>query len=47
MTQGLAIFVLDTDRPHTRFSAAGSDDLTTRSDARRLKSAKARNRVGR
>jgi hypothetical protein len=27
-----------------RFSAAGSADLTTRSDDRRLKSAKARNR---
>jgi hypothetical protein len=30
-----------------RFSAAGNDDLTARSDDRRLKSAKARNRVGR
>jgi hypothetical protein len=30
-----------------RFSAAGNDDLTTRSGDRRLKSAKARNRVGR
>jgi hypothetical protein len=30
-----------------RFSAAGSDDLTMRSVDRRLKSAKARNRVGR
>ena len=30
-----------------RFSAAGSIDLTTRSGGRRLKSAKARNRVGR
>jgi len=30
-----------------RFSAAGSDHLTTRSDDRRLKSAKARNRVER
>jgi hypothetical protein len=27
-----------------RFSAAGEDDLTTRSGGRRLKSAKARNR---
>ena len=30
-----------------RFSAAGNDDLTKRSGDRRLKSAKARNRVGR
>src|SRR3974377_1964648 len=30
-----------------RFSAAGNDDLTTRSGGRRLESAKARNRVGR
>ena len=30
-----------------RFSAAGNDDLTTRSGDRRPKSAKARNRVGR
>jgi hypothetical protein len=30
-----------------RFSAAGNDDLTTRSRGRRPKSAKARNRVGR
>jgi len=29
-----------------RFSAAGNDDLTTRSGGRRLKSAKARNRGG-
>jgi hypothetical protein len=31
--------------PVCRFSAAGNDDLTSRSDDRRLKSAKARNRV--
>ena len=30
-----------------RFSDAGDSDLTTRSDGRRPKSAKARNRVGR
>jgi hypothetical protein len=44
MTQMRDDFLVDTDRPHTRFSTAGNDDLTARSGGRRLKSAKARNR---
>jgi hypothetical protein len=47
MTQMHGNFVLDIDKPHTRFSAAANDGLTARSGDRRLKSAKARNRGGR
>ena len=44
MTHVRDVFLVDTDRPHTRFSAAGNDGLTTRYGDRRLKSAKARSR---
>jgi hypothetical protein len=44
MTQMRDDFLVDTDRPHTRFSTAGNYTFSTRSDARRSKSAKARNR---
>jgi len=36
--------LVDTDRPHTRFSVAGMTRLLTRWCGRRPKSAKARNR---
>src|SRR5580700_1395361 len=39
MTHMPALFLFDTDGPHTRFSAAGNDSLTTRYGDRRLKSA--------
>src|SRR5256884_9367448 len=35
MTQMCGDFLFDIDRPHTRFSAAGSDGLTMRSGGRR------------
>jgi hypothetical protein len=45
MTHIYGVFLVDTEGPHTRFSAACNDSLTTRCGDRRLKSAKARSRV--